>query len=142
MSKINSKKSMGCDQITPKMVKLGAQSRCIHITFLINICIDKYVFPSCLKKADVTPIHTKGVTHHKGNYRPVSVLPYTSEMFESVLTDQLQCHISALFPDLISGFRKFRKGYSFQSVLTNFVETCKQKLDKKKICRQLTHRSI
>ena len=55
--KLSSKKSMGCDKIPPKMVKLGVQSLCTHITFLINMCIDKCVFPSCLKKADVTPFH-------------------------------------------------------------------------------------
>ncbi len=58
--------------------------------------------------------------HDKGNYRPISVLPCISKIFESILTDQLQCHFSSLFCYLISGFRK---GHSCQSVLTNFVET-------------------
>ncbi len=127
MSQINSKKSVnGLRPDTGKMIKLGAQSLCTHIKLLINMCIDKCVFPSCRKKADVTPIHKKGVIHDKGNYRPESVLPCISKIFESILTDQLQCHFWFLFSDLMSGFRK---GYSCQSVLANFVETFEQKLD-------------
>ncbi len=53
----------------------------------INICIEKFVFPSELKLAQIIPPHKKGDIHDKCNYMPVSVLPCISKLVEGVLID-------------------------------------------------------
>ena len=45
-------------------------------------------FPSKLKLADISPIHKKLETVKKGNYRPVSVLPVVSKIFERIMDKQ------------------------------------------------------
>ncbi len=121
---------MGCGELAPKLIISGATTFCTHIAMLINIC--------WLKLAEITPLHKKDI-HDKCNYRPVSVLPCISKLFEGVLLDQLHCHFKPLFPDHLSGFRK---GHSCQSVLTHFVETCKEKRDSKLcVCTVLTDMS-
>ena len=48
----------------------------------INNPIKSSIFPSCLKHADVTPLHEKSNKSLKENYRPVSILPILSKVFE------------------------------------------------------------
>jgi hypothetical protein len=55
---------------------------------LINLSIDTGVFPDSLKKAQVTPLHKKNDPLSKTNYRPVSVLPVFSKIFEKVFETQ------------------------------------------------------
>ena len=46
-------------------------------------------FPEFLKYADITPLYKKGKKDIKGNYRPVSVLPNLSKIFEKCVFEQL-----------------------------------------------------
>ena len=47
------------------------------------------IFPDSLKSADITPEHQKDETTNKGKYRPISVLPLISKIFERIMYDQL-----------------------------------------------------
>ena len=44
-------------------------------------------FPSILKLADIIPVYKKDSPYEKSNYRPISVLPNLSKIFENVLYD-------------------------------------------------------
>ena len=59
--------------------------------------IDTGVFPDSLKKAQVTPLHKKNDPLSKTNYRPVSVLPVFSKMFEKVFETQLSDFFDTIF---------------------------------------------
>jgi hypothetical protein len=52
------------------------------------IVVPTGVFPDSLKKAQVTPLHKKNDPLSKTNYRPVSVLPVFSKIFEKVFETQ------------------------------------------------------
>ena len=67
-------------EILTKIVKENAEifSDFLHSSF--NKCIKYRVFPSCLKKADITPIYKKGSKNCKDNYRSVSILPNISKI--------------------------------------------------------------
>ena len=61
---------------------------------LLTDCINgtivrENIFPDSLKFADVTPEHQKDETTNKENYRPISVLPLISKIFERTMYDQL-----------------------------------------------------
>ena len=45
------------------------------------------VFPDELKHADIKPIYKKVKLNEKGNYRPVSILPNLSKIFERCMHD-------------------------------------------------------
>ena len=47
------------------------------------------IFSDSLKFAGITPVHKKDETTNKENYRPVSVLPLISKIFEQIIYDQL-----------------------------------------------------
>ena len=59
------------------------------LTDYINDAINKGVFRDSLKIANITPAHKKDEPTDKENYRPVSVLPLLSKLFERLLYDQL-----------------------------------------------------
>ena len=98
-----------------------------YLTNLLNGSIENNIFPDSLKLAEVTPAHKKE-TANKNNYRPVSVLPCISKLFEKMLYAQIHSFIDKfLSPDLCG----FRKGYSTQDCLLVMVKTWKKVLDKK-----------
>ena len=83
-----------------------------------------------MKMANVCPIFKKGDSTSKQNYRPISVLPSTSKIFERIMFNQIYNYIIVkLFP-LLCGFRK---GYSTQHALLRFIEGLKKCLDKKDV---------
>ncbi len=62
------------------------------------------------------------------NYRPVSVLPCLSKIFEGLIVDQLYEYFERYFFKYmyISGFRK---GHDYQGVFIRFSESIKSHLD-------------
>ena len=72
-----------------------------------NRKIEKSNFPSCLKKANITPVFNKSDRNSKHNYRPVSILPNISKKFERRIFPQLY---SFMFEFLSKYQCVFRKG--------------------------------
>ena len=59
------------------------------------------IFPDSLKFAEMTQVHKKDETTNKENYRPVSVLPLISKIFEQVVYDQLSEYLEKNFKQYI-----------------------------------------
>ena len=51
--------------------------------------MNKGVLPDELKHGDIKPIYKKEIRNEKENYRPVSILPNLSKIFERCMHDQL-----------------------------------------------------
>ena len=82
-----------------------------------------------MKLADITPIFKKGSKTLKSNYRPLSILPNLSKLFERPLFHQ----ISKYFENLPSPYQcGFRKGHSAQHSLLAMLEKWKPCNDKKR----------
>ena len=56
----------------------------LAITALINNCIGQgtCIFPDILKIASIIPLHKGGDINDPHNYRPISILPTLSKIFE------------------------------------------------------------
>ena len=78
------------------------------ITHIINQSLNTGTFPDNLKLAKVIPIHKKGDNKVFDNYRPISILPAISKVFEKVIFDQLYEHFNSngLFYSSQYGFKK------------------------------------
>ena len=59
------------------------------LVFLLNTSIETSCFPDSWKVARVTPVFKDGDKTEKSNYRPVSVLPVISRLFEKLVTNQM-----------------------------------------------------
>ena len=77
-------------------------------------------FPSVLKLVDVIPVYKTDSRYEKSNYRPISVLPNLSKIFENVLYDQISSFFENIFSKYQTGFRS--KVFSPQSCLVAMTE--------------------
>ena len=92
----------------------------------INTLIRSSKFHNELKEADIVPVHKKKSKFSKENYRPISILPNISKVYERCLYDQ----ISNFFEDVFSKYQcGFRKGYSAQHCLLVMIEKWKKIVD-------------
>ena len=105
--------------IPAKIVKLVNKQICKDLANCINECIKQNKFPNELKIADITPIFKKDDPLDKTNYRPISILPTVSKIFERILFNQLQRFSIKFLSPLLCGFRK---GYSTQYTLMNLLQ--------------------
>ena len=71
-------------------------------------------FPENLKLADITLNFKKEDKNLAKNYRPVSVLPTLSKVFEEIMQKQVINHVSTF---LSSYLCSYRKGFSTQYAL-------------------------
>ena len=100
--------SKGHDGISSELLKLITNDISKCITVIINQSLTSGIFPNSLKIAKVTPIFKKENSKLITNYRPISVLPVISKIFESVIHEQLSEYFIAndLFCPQQYGFRK------------------------------------
>ena len=87
MNYLNTLKSEtpGFDEISPQVLKFTNKSLAIPFTYIINLSIKTGIFPDHLKKAKVIPMFKAGSRCDINNYRPISVLPAFSKIFEKSL---------------------------------------------------------
>ena len=119
-----SKKTSG--GIPTSILQLAANVIEKNISESINMSIRQCIFPDKLKTADIIPCHKKDDTSNKRNYRPISLLPTISKVFEKCLFNQISNHCQNILSPYLSGFRK---GYSTQYTLLEMIKNWKNCLD-------------
>ena len=92
------------------------------MAYLINLSIKTSIFPDKLKEARITPIHKKGDKSEPCNYRPISILPTLSKIFEKHMASQIKSYVSDF--DLLQKQQSgFREHHSCMTALTKMTET-------------------
>ena len=105
INNLKSKNSSGKDGISNKLLKSIKGEISKSLTIIINQCLETGIFPDALKVAKVKPLHKKGDSFN--NYRPISLLPTISKIFERVMFSQLYSYfnINNLLSEQQYGFR-------------------------------------
>ena len=105
---LNPKKAHGWDEISIRMIKMSTESIIKPLFFIYTNCINKRIFPEKWKKANVIPIHKKDKKNIIKNYRPISLLPIFSKVFEKLIFTSLYSYLmdNNLISDKQSGFIK------------------------------------
>ena len=101
-------KAAGLDQISGKFLKDEARILAKPISELCNLSMALGSFPDACKTTNVKPLYKKGSKTDPSNYRPISLLPLLSKVFERVVLDQTKEFLSLnrILYDYQSGFRK------------------------------------
>ena len=68
--------------------------------------IGKEKFPTKLKYADIKPIFKKLESIYANNYRPVSILPVVSKIFERIMQRQINGYVEKYLSSFLRGYRK------------------------------------
>ena len=84
----NSKACQESDMPT-KVIKVNSDIFADILYEVYNRSLEVGTFPSSMKLANVTPVYKKGSQSDKGNYRPVSILPNLSRVFERCVYKQI-----------------------------------------------------
>ena len=94
------------DKIPTDKLKKAKDLASPYLTDCINSAIYESEFPKELKDADVSPGFKRGITTKKVNYKPISVLPSVSKIFERILKGQMDSFFKPILSSLLSGFRE------------------------------------
>jgi hypothetical protein len=104
---LKSKNSRGHDGMSCKLLKFVKHELAKPLALIINQSIKMSIFPAPLKIAKIIPIHKKDDMKLFDNYRPISILPSVSKVFERVIYNQIYNYfdINNLFHPSQYGFR-------------------------------------
>ena len=122
-------KAVGLDGLSPRLLRTAASVISVPLTKLINLSISTGIFPDEWKMAKVVPLHKKGSTLDRGNYRPVSVLSTLSKLLEKHVHSSFYSFLTEhkLLHSAQSGFRSL---FSCETALANLVNKWSEAIDK------------
>ena len=100
--------SPGWDLINSKIIADSIENLVNPLKHVLNLSLKKGVFPKELKIAKVIPLHKGNEANIVSNYRPISLLPVISKIYEKVMYSRLISFLETfkLLYELQFGFRK------------------------------------
>ena len=129
LKNLNTKKASTFGNIPTKILKDSSEDCSIVLRNIWNFeILGKQHFSQNLKLADVTPVYKKKDPTLAENYRPVSVLPSVSKVFERIIRNQIKNYVDEILSPYLCGYRK---GFSTQFELFSLIEKWRKALDNK-----------
>ena len=126
LSKCDDSTSSAADNIPQFVLRHCSGPLSVAAYYLFMSIITSCTWPACWIRALSTPIHKSGPTSNIENYRPISIMPKLSLIFERILFDhiypRIRCHISSRQ----YGFMSRR---STCTQLIDFLDTVYQSID-------------
>lgn len=124
------KKSNDLWNITSTLIKQLKHELAYPVTKIVNDAFQSGEFPNLLKIAKILPLHKKEDVQDACNYRPISILPTLSKIFERIMYNRLSDYFeyNKVLNDKQFGFRKKR---STVQALTTIVGWILKGLDEK-----------
>ncbi|KAG8275848.1 hypothetical protein J6590_108321 [Homalodisca vitripennis] len=117
------KTSSGIDEISAKLVKTCKEELTIPLTAVINKSLLQGAFPAQLKISKVYPKYKNGPTTDTKSYRPISLIPTFSKIFEKIVLNRLLSHLeqNSLLTNQQHGFLKGRSTTTALVQLTEYI---------------------
>ena len=125
---IDIKKSSSQESIPSKLLKENYDIISPILCKDFNDGLDNNKFPDMLKLAEIKPNFKKADHCLKENYRPISLLPSVSKIYEKILHEQISIYFETIMSPLQCGFRK---GHNAQNSLLVLLEKWRKSLDTK-----------
>ena len=125
---LKSNKSVGGD------IQTNILKECNFTFSVLADRIENDTFPDCLKEASVTKVFKKDDPLDKGNYRPVSILPLFSKVFEKLIYNQISNYIYREFFEFIHTLFKLLHSWEKELDQQGFAGTILMDLSKTYDC--------
>ena len=121
----------GLNRIPTKIVKLAKHIISVPISCLVNLSFSTGTFPNLLKCAEIVPVHKSGLLYLFTNYRPISILPLFSKLFEKCIYVRL---IDFLCKNktIDSNQFGFQRNKNTSDAITNFTNYIYHQLNQRK----------
>jgi len=125
---INVNKAHGPDNISGRMIKLCGENLALPLSIIYTNIINTGIFPTLWKSANVTPTHKKENKQLIKNYRPISLIPIFSKIFEKILFRRMYNFF--VMNNLITNNQSgFRPNDSVTNQLISLVDSIHSSLD-------------
>ena len=122
--------STGVDSTSNKLVKFVKNVISEPLSIIINQMLKLGIFPDSLKISKVVPLYKKDDTN-LSNYKPISLLPSISKIFEKVILEQLSTYMDN--NNLIHKHQyRFRKHHSTEYATLHIVDYLNYEMDLKR----------
>jgi hypothetical protein len=120
---LNLKKTEDLWGLSIKVLHSIVESIAPHLADIFNRCIESGVFPDIMKHSKVIPLFKSGSRLEPTNFRPISILPALSKVFEKLILNQLLTHFdrNKLLDRNQFGFTKGRSTTDAGAVLLNHI---------------------
>ena len=129
IERIKTDVAVGDDDMNAKLLKDAKQVVAEPLSKLINASFKQSKFPSALKKALVKPVHKKDCIEDPSNYRPLSILPVLSKVFERAAANQIVAYLNE--HNLLNEIQHaYRKGHSTETCLNEITDFIYEEIDK------------
>ena len=131
ISILNPSKSVGPNSIPIKLLKIIGSSVSQFLALLVNQSFQSGIFPDKLKIAKVS-LSKKGNPETPSNYRPISLLPIFSKIFEKLMYRRLYRFLE-IHKVLYSLKFGFQENHSIDHALVSLTEAVRNTLDNKRL---------
>ena len=108
LNKLCKRKATGLDSVSARLLRECPDLISESLALIFNQSIDTGIFPDEWKSARITPLFKKaGSRIDPSNYRPISIIPVVTNVFERIVYDQLYHYLNKnnLLSQHQSGFR-------------------------------------
>ncbi len=129
INRLKNKTTFGHDNISNKLLKYAKEVLVKPLTHLINQTLETGHFPSELKISRVKALFKKGDSTLLSNYRPISLLPSISKLYEYVIFDQLFDYLNQNNLLCLEQYG-FRRGHSTELAALKLVDHLTKKMDR------------
>ena len=124
-------KTTSVDGITNIILKQNAQSLVKPMTKLFNQCLTDGIYPGVFKQAVVTPLYKNGERGDLHKYRPISITPSISTIFEKLIKERISNFVNKhkiIHPNQYG----FQPNKSTQGALTHLTSEIVKNIDQSK----------
>lgn len=120
ISKMKGSSSSGDDNLPALVYKKIAHYVAFPLNTIFNVSLSTSKIPKAWKSAVVTPVFKKGLSRDPSNYRPISLTSAACKILESIISDNINEHLSlnSLLSKHQHGFLKKR------STTTQLLQCC------------------
>lgn len=127
---LDASKACGPDKLSSRLLKMTAIYIAEPLTLIFNKSLSEGRYPNIWKRANVKPVFKgKGSPSELQNYRPISLLPCVSKIFEKLIFNKIYEHLSTY--ELLSDYQSgYRPGHSTQLQLVYLTDKLYKSLDK------------
>ena len=125
--------AVGSDTINARLIKDAKTNLAPYLTAIINTGYKTNTFPNCMKTTIIKPTHKKNSPDDIANYRPISILPTLSKIFERSASDQMIAYLednNKINPNQ----HAYRSKHSTKTCLVELLNYIYKLLDLKRFC--------
>ena len=103
--KLNPRKAIPEGDIPANILLITRDIISHHLSDFYNKAKNEHTYPTELKKADVIPVHKKKDKTLAENYRPVSLIPVVSKLYEKTMYKEIMSFIENSLSPYLFGYR-------------------------------------